>query len=568
MFSRQRWVVALIAAVAMLGGAVAADAALVSQFTFENDTIGGTTVNDDGGLNTNNGTLQDNAAIIDDGSLRGNVLSVDGSGDYSLHPDHTSLDINGTALSLIGWVYKTDTNDGTLVGKELGSGAAWGLEVNSGKVRFFIWGADGGRGDLNNVAGQTNDTWQHVAGTYDGTTMHVYIDGVVKSSTTTFTEAISTNNDPLMLGYSKISGDRHNYLAGKIDDVGVYNSGVGAKDVAVIHGLGKFQGVHQADGAVGNVVTAFNAGAGSLTTVRGVTWVHQSGLTGSMGTTGGTLDDGNAYIVLDGSGNGMQAAPNYVGKVLTQNPLEYYRTDTLIGEMGDVLTQNGVDIDQTTPSPTLDTAGGFRGLANNNSWSNYAGEGGDTLTDVVTGWDSEEGTISYWVRLDGDGNGTQTGLMGKETGATGDFDVAGNIIATFMRTNGSFGFRVGASQVSTANSVLAMDEWHHLAFTWDRGTGSGDGVMRVYLDGEEKTFTTTATWADFTIDHSARFGKELNEGGGNPRRLKGSADEIAIWTQALSATEIQAQYDAALVPEPSTLALAAIGLLGLRRRRR
>jgi len=91
-----------------------AHAALVSQFTFENDTLStpGASVTDDG-PSGNTGTLQGNAVVIDDGSYRGKVMSLDGSGDYSNHPDSASLDISGNAIALTGWV-KLDTLAGRI----------------------------------------------------------------------------------------------------------------------------------------------------------------------------------------------------------------------------------------------------------------------------------------------------------------------------------------------------------------------------------------------------------------------------------------------------------------------
>ncbi|MDP6543872.1 MAG: PEP-CTERM sorting domain-containing protein [Phycisphaerae bacterium] len=53
--------------------------------------------------------------------------------------------------------------------------------------------------------------------------------------------------------------------------------------------------------------------------------------------------------------------------------------------------------------------------------------------------------------------------------------------------------------------------------------------------------------------------------------MGGKIDEIALFDTALSQADIQSIKDngvAAFIPEPSTFALTAVGLLGLLRRRR
>jgi len=81
-----------------------------------------------------------------------------------------------------------------------------------------------------------------------------------------------------------------------------------------------------------------------------------------------------------------------------------------------------------------------------------------------------------------------------------------------------------------------MSEWHHLVFTWEMNTsGVADGVMRVYVDGEEVASSSDRAWDGFAVNE-VRFGKEIS---GATRQFKGSADEIAIWTRTLSAAEVR-----------------------------
>ncbi len=241
---------------------------------------------------------------------------------------------------------------------------------------------------------------------------------------------------------------------------------------------------------------------------------------------------------------GPAPSAGYSVVVLEQNPLEYYRMDTSTGEKGDSIVRNAVTLSQSAPSPALSATGSpaYVGFGTNNTWATFDGSTTAYLSDLKTGWSSSEGTVSYWVRIDSTGDGTKVGIMGRKTGGTGDLD--GHMtgaIGTYMRSSdGSFGINIDQTAGSESGAgVLTMNEWHHLAFTWKRNTGSGDGVIRVYCDGLEEGAILTASWTAFTVDDQARFGQEITLSG---RKLKGSADEIAVWNRMLTPKEVLTQY--------------------------
>ena len=71
------------------------------------------------------------------------------------------------------------------------------------------------------------NTWTHLAGTYDGATMRLYVNGVQVASRAQ-TGAIATSTNPLQIGGDSIYGQ---YFAGQIDEIRVYNRALSAAEV-------------------------------------------------------------------------------------------------------------------------------------------------------------------------------------------------------------------------------------------------------------------------------------------------------------------------------------------------
>jgi hypothetical protein len=95
--------------------------------------------------------------------------------------------------------------------------------------------------------------------------------------------------------------------------------------------------------------------------------------------------------------------------------------------------------------------------------------------------------------------------------------------------------------------------------------------MKVYVNGQE-VGTGAPPAALFDNDHDVSIGARKNTGSeAYGLNFAGLIDEVAIYSRALSAGEVQANYNAAQVPEPSSAVLTLAGLLsasiGVRRRR-
>src|SRR5690606_22256558 len=76
----------------------------------------------------------------------------------------------------------------------------------------------------------TGSTWAHIAGTYDGTTLRIYVNGVEEASVAG-PAAVALNDLPLTLG-AEPGGSRG--FSGRLDGVAMYARALSPAEVAVL----------------------------------------------------------------------------------------------------------------------------------------------------------------------------------------------------------------------------------------------------------------------------------------------------------------------------------------------
>jgi hypothetical protein len=88
---------------------------------------------------------------------------------------------------------------------------------------------DGGSG-ATEVTSQTQTvagTWYHVAAAYDGTTLSVYVNGVLEASATS---SLSVENNATSMSIGGLPSS--NYFTGTLDEVAVYDKVLSAKTIS------------------------------------------------------------------------------------------------------------------------------------------------------------------------------------------------------------------------------------------------------------------------------------------------------------------------------------------------
>jgi hypothetical protein len=187
---------------------------LVAAFGF--DESAGTTAADSSGSG-NNGTIA--GATWAAGGKIGSALSFDG-GDTVTIADSSSLNLT-SAMTLEAWVRPSQLGNTwrTVLFKEQPGYYAYALYASTGSGvpsgNAMIGGADA---DVRGANALLADTWAHLATTYDGNVLRIYVNGV-QSAQVLAIGSIASSSGLLKIGGNSIwAEDFH----GLIDEVRIY----------------------------------------------------------------------------------------------------------------------------------------------------------------------------------------------------------------------------------------------------------------------------------------------------------------------------------------------------------
>jgi hypothetical protein len=142
--------------------------------------------------------------------------------------DSNLLDLT-SGLTISAWVFPT-TSGGTrtVVLKERSGGLAYSLYANDNTSRP-AGNVNTGGVDIG-VAGSTSlplNTWSHLATTYDGTNLRLFVNGVQVASRA-MSGAIVTSAGMLRIGGNRVWGQ---YFRGRIDEVRIYNRPLSSTEI-------------------------------------------------------------------------------------------------------------------------------------------------------------------------------------------------------------------------------------------------------------------------------------------------------------------------------------------------
>ena len=194
---------------------------LVAAYGFEE--VEGTTAADASGSG-NHGVIE---GATRGGGRFGQGLSFDGVDDLVTIAGAASL--TTSRLTVEAWVYPTELSGWrTAVMREAEGGLTWGLYAHDNAPRPAITAAFAGVDtSAPGVAPLALDGWTHLAATYDGSALKLFVNGTA-AATIAVTGALNLSSDPIRIGGNTIWGE---YFSGRIDEVRVYNRALSAAEI-------------------------------------------------------------------------------------------------------------------------------------------------------------------------------------------------------------------------------------------------------------------------------------------------------------------------------------------------
>jgi hypothetical protein len=403
--------------------------------------------------------------------------------------------------------------------------------------------------------------WSHVAGTYDGSSVRVYVNGVLRGQGA-FNQGIFPGTNDMAIGGvvgGSSPGDVTTPFVGPIDEPAIYSRGLSAAEILGIYNAGS-AGKCSPQATPPSIVAqpqslVLNPGAtANFTVTAGGTppLLYQWTFNGTNLPSATTSSLSISNVQSSQAGNYAVKVTNAFGAIVSSNAL---------------LTINTQPPCNASP-PGL--VGWWRAEGNG---ANQAGTNNGTLVGNTT---FGTGRVGQAFVFDGSGDGVDVGNPSNLQLQTFTIEAwvkrSSSSVASltpwqsgaiFVYAWGGYGFglwddgrpfltKVGYDNISPTFAITDTNSFHHVAVT-----KSGSTVM-FYLDGVGQAvgpYTST-----FEFGGPAAIGAR---GGDYDSSLLGSVDEVSVYNRPLSAGEIQGIYAAGssgkcVLPPPTNCAPSGI----------
>lgn len=495
-------------------------------------------------------------------------------------PDASSL--RPTTITAEAWVAATAPGFKYILAKSLDGGrATYAFYTSGGGLRFYVKttvaGNGGpGAGDVWLSPGASSAIWDgnphHIAGTFDGSTVRLFVDGVqVGNGTATQGTLIYGNtyqNGDLIIGNYNPTGSFA--WPGVIDEMSLYNRALSPNEIQAIFNAGNAGKCRPGSTLSINDVAVTEGNTGTANAVFTVTLSAASTqtVTVNFATANGTTNPataGSDYTLTNGT---LTFTPGQTSKTIS------------VPVIGDTMVESNETFFVNLSAPTNATITKARGIGTitDDDGSNctapgivawYRAEGdaqdsagnhdgallnGATFTPGVAGRafkldgvddyiqvphspaldPTAEASLAAWVNFsETPGKAGRTMQIIAKSGAGRDLDLQAQSDNKFYFFAGP-----GAPNFAVSNTVIQPGRWYHIV-----GTYKANDRIEIYVNGvKENTrlipgVTRQANGNPLTIGENFTF---------RGRLFNGLIDEAQLYTRLLTTTEVRSVYDSGL----------------------
>ncbi|MEZ4729955.1 MAG: S8 family serine peptidase [Caldilineaceae bacterium] len=173
------------------------------------------------------------------GRINGAVI-LDGLNDVVTIPSSSSLNSVTNQVTLSTWIYRTIAKSGwqNIVTRQYGTSNKdqFALALNNNAYAFVVNTLNNGPKTLYGGVNKVNE-WVHLAGVYDGSTMHLYVDGDLVATMPGVTGNVRMEGKPLFFGGGADGVDPNApswFMSGLIDDVRIYKRALNITEIKTI----------------------------------------------------------------------------------------------------------------------------------------------------------------------------------------------------------------------------------------------------------------------------------------------------------------------------------------------
>lgn len=165
-------------------------------------------------------------------------LDFDGINDYIRIPDSGSTELDAITFTLEAWINTESVTQTQIIICKRANGDKYSnyrlyLKYTDGQLKpGVIFGTGFTYQYVLSTEGISANEWYHLAGTYDGSSIKIYVNGELKNSLSASGNPYQSNADVFIGSYSQHDNPTGICFKGKIDEVGIYSRALSASEIA------------------------------------------------------------------------------------------------------------------------------------------------------------------------------------------------------------------------------------------------------------------------------------------------------------------------------------------------